>query len=249
VTPRAERVQRFFEWPVVISALLVLPAIAIEQSSLDEPWDTLAVVINWSTWFVFLAELVAMLVVVPNRKQWLRTHPLELPLVVLTPPILPPGLQALRALRVLRVLRLLRVASFSRRAFSLEGLRFATVIAALAALGGGAAFEALERNQTPRPDLFDGIWWAMSTMTTVGYGDVYPMTTGGRLLAILLMMIGIGFVALVTGSVAERFISPSVTHLELGVEAVENEDQLIVGEIREIRRRLEHLEALLQRSS
>src|SRR5215831_16147577 len=118
---RAARAQRLFEWPVVVASLLVIPVIAIEQSTLGEPWDTIAAVLNWATWLVFLAELVVMLIVVPNRWLWLRRNPLELPLVVLTPPILPPGLQVLRALRALRLLRLERVARFFRTGFSFEG--------------------------------------------------------------------------------------------------------------------------------
>src|SRR5262249_28420221 len=150
-------------------SLMVIPVIAIEQSTLGEPWDTIASVLNWATWLVFLAELVVMLIVVPNRRLWLRHHPLELPLVVLTPPILPPGLQALRALRALRLLRLERVVRFFHTVVSLEGVRFAGVVALLAAVGGGLGFKALERGQTPRPTFFDGVWWSMSTMTTVGY--------------------------------------------------------------------------------
>jgi voltage-gated potassium channel len=245
---RVARVERLFEWPVLVSAILVIPAIAIEQSSLAEPWDTIATVINWATWLVFLAELVVMLIVVPNRWQWLRRHPLELPLVVLTPPILPPGLQALRALRLLRLLRLERVARYFRAAFSLEGVRFAALVAALAAIAGGFAFKALERQQTPKPTFFDGVWWSMSTMTTVGYGDFIPKTTGGRTLAIVLMIIGIGFVALVTGAVAQHFLSPAVRRVEQELDSVEADEDVIAIEISEIRARLDHIETLLRRS-
>jgi len=50
------------------------------------------------------------------------------------------------------------------------------------------------------------VWWAMSTVTTVGYGDLYPRTTGGRLIAIAVMLVGIGFIAILTAAAAERFI-------------------------------------------
>jgi voltage-gated potassium channel len=245
---RVARTQRIFEWPVLVSAILVIPAIAIEQSSLAEPWDTIALIINWATWLVFLAELVAMLIVVPNRWQWLRHHPLELPLVVFTPPVLPPGLQALRALRLLRLARLERVTRYFRSAFSLEGVQFAGLVAALAAIAGGFAFKALERQQTPRPSFFDGVWWSFSTMTTVGYGDFVPVTTGGRILAMILMIIGIGFVALVTGAVAQHFISPGVRQVERELGTVEAGEDEIAMEIAEIRARLDRLETMLRRT-
>jgi voltage-gated potassium channel len=245
---RAARAQRLFEWPIVVSALLVIPAIVIEQSTLGEPWDSIALAINWMTWLVFLAELIVMLVLVPNRWHWLRKHPLELPLVVLTPPILPPGLQALRALRLLRVLRLERVARFARQATSVDALRYAGLIALLAALGGGAAFETLERQQHPKPGFFDGIWWSVSTMTTVGYGDIVPTTTAGRILAMALMLIGIAFVAILTGAIAQRFLSPEVQEIERELEIVGTEDEEIATAIYEIRSRLDRLEALVQRT-
>jgi hypothetical protein len=75
--------------------------IAIEQSRAGDPWRTLAGIVNWVIWIVFAAELAAMLVVVPDRRAWLRRHPLEVAIVVLTPPFLPASLQAARVLRLL----------------------------------------------------------------------------------------------------------------------------------------------------
>jgi hypothetical protein len=62
---------------MLVAALLVIPAIVIEQSDVAEPWDTIALVLNWATWLAFLAEAVLMLAVVPDRSRWLRDHPLE----------------------------------------------------------------------------------------------------------------------------------------------------------------------------
>jgi hypothetical protein len=55
---RAERVERFFTWPVIVAALLVIPVIVIEQSAAGDPLKTLASVMNWIIWLVFAAELV-----------------------------------------------------------------------------------------------------------------------------------------------------------------------------------------------
>lgn len=240
---RSRRAARIFEIPVIFAALLTIPVIAIEQSSLDQPWDTIAAVLNWTIWLVFLAELVVMLALVSDRRRWLRENPLDLPLVILTPPILPAGLQSLRVLRLLRLLRLLRVARIARRLFSLDGLRYAAFLALLTLVGGAAAFQAAERSEQA-VSFADSLWWAMTTMTTVGYGDVLPKTDLGRLIASAVMVIGIGFIALLTGAVAERFLRPAVAEIEQDVEAGEDE---IVAEIAGVRARLDRLEALLSR--
>ena len=69
-----------------------------------------------------------MLRVVPDRGRWLRDHPLDLAIVILTPPFLPPALQAARVFRLLRLLRLVRAGSLARRVFSTEGVRDASVL-------------------------------------------------------------------------------------------------------------------------
>jgi voltage-gated potassium channel len=75
VDARAERWQKRFELPVLIAALLVIPLIALEQSDVGEPWRTVAVVLNWSTWLVFALEAVVMIALA--RWAWIRTHPLD----------------------------------------------------------------------------------------------------------------------------------------------------------------------------
>jgi voltage-gated potassium channel len=145
-----------------------------------------------------------MLRVVPDRWRWLRDHPLDVAIVLLTPPFLPASLQAARAFRLPRLLRLLRAATLARRLFSTEGVRDAAVLALLTVLGGGTAYAAVEKSQ----DLsaWDGVWWPLLTVTTVGYGDTYPETDVGRVIAIVVKFVGIGFVAILTAAAAERFM-------------------------------------------
>ena len=242
---RSERVARRFEPWLLIAALLVIPTIVVEQSEVAAPWSTIAAALNWVIWLAFLAEAVTMLMVVPSRSTWLRKHPVEVVIVVLTPPFLPALLQGLRVARLLRlarVLRVARVATSSKRLFTLDGLRWAGLVGLLVVLGGGAAFTAVENNQSL--SAWDGVWWAFTTATTVGYGDIYPKTDAGRVIAMLVMSTGIGLIALFTGAIAERFIGTDVVRVAAEVEA---DEAAILQEVTEIQTRLARLESLLQR--
>ena len=240
---RSKRIERRLEIPVLIAAVLVIPVIVIEESSFGEPWETIGSAVNWATWLVFLAEAVVMLSVVPDRWRWIKSHPIEVVVVVLTPPFMT-GLAGVRLLRLLRLLRLVRVARFARRLFTPEGLQYVALLAALTAVAGGAAYASLEEDRST----LDGIYWALTTMTTVGYGDLLPTTTATKALAVAVMLVGIGFVAILTGAVAERFV---VRDVEAEAEEVSEEldaaSAAIIGELRELRGRLAQLEASVQR--
>jgi voltage-gated potassium channel len=230
VDERAERIQARFEWPMVIAALLVIPVIWIESSEPGEPLDTIGDVLNWLTWLAFLIEMVVMLHVSPRPTEWLRRHPLDAIVVVLSPPFLPGPNAVLRILRLTRVVRLARVFSV-RGLLSLEGVAYALFLVAFVVLMGGAVYATFETQN----NLWDGIWWAVVTVTTVGYGDLSPVTTEGRITAIVVMFVGIGFVAFLTAFIADRFIRRETA------EVSEHERQ-VLAELREIRSRLERLE-------
>jgi voltage-gated potassium channel len=232
-----------FELPILIAAVLVIPVIVLEESNVSDTWETIGGVANWAIWLVFALEVVAMLAVVPSRWKWVRENPLEIAIVLFTPPFLPPSLQALRVFRLLRLARLFRLAPLARRLFSLEGLRYVALLAVLTVLGGGAAYASIEKHTST----WDGVWWAFTTMTTVGYGDEYPRTTLGRALAMAIMVIGIGFIAILTGAVAERFLSGQIEEVADTERAVEATDLEVLAELREVRTRLDRLEARLAR--
>lgn len=241
---RSERIARRFDIPMLVAALLVVPVVAVEQSSLGEPWTPLAAVLNWVIWIAFATELVVMLVVVPQKWKWVWAHPLEVFIVLATPPFIPTGLAGARALRLLRLFRLLRLASLARRAFSLAGLRYVALLAGLTVLVSGAAYAAVEPGHL---STWDGVWWAITTMTTVGYGGS-PTTTVGRIITIGVLVVGIGFVAVLTGAIAQRFLASQIEDVAGAVEDVEVTDVEVLRELREVRARLERLEARLMRS-
>jgi voltage-gated potassium channel len=251
VDERSVRVEKRLGIPMLFVTLLVIPTLVLENSSVSHEWKTTAAVVNALVWLAFVAELVVMLRVVPDRKRWLREHPLDIAIVVLTPPL--PGLAALqsaRLFRLLRLLRLIRLVQLSRRVFSLEGIRDAAVLSLAVVLVGGAAFAAAENGAVvdgvkQHVTTWDGIWWAMQTATTVGYGDTPATTTAARVVGIAVMLTGIGFIALLTAAAAQRFILPSVEEVETEVS---QEEADLLAEIRDISQRLVRVEERLSRT-
>lgn len=240
---RSRRVEAQLELPVIAAALLVIPLIVIEESGLRQPWNAIGVGLNWATWLVFLAEAVVMLSVVPDRWRWVKQHPLDVAVVLLTPPFFG-ALAPIRLLRLLRLLRLVRLAPLARRLFTPQGVQYAAVLAALVAVIGGAAFAALEGTDTSTGE---GIYWAVNTMTTVGYAAA-PTTTLSKVLAVVVMLVGVGFVAILTGAVAERFVAQDVEEESDQLEAeLDEASKAILLELRELRGRLGHLETAVQR--
>jgi voltage-gated potassium channel len=244
---RAQRIEKRLEVPMFIAAVLVIPVVVLEATHVSHGWKTAGTVLNWLIWLAFATELAAMLIVSPDRARWLRSHPLEAAIVVLTPPFLPASLQALRLFRLLRLLRVVVVVKEARRLFTVDGIRLATVLAGVAALGGGAIFSSVEKGQH---SVWDGVWWAVTTMATVGYGDLAPQSVIGRCVAMALMLIGIGFFALLTGAVAERFLSTQVHDVEeaeIQISAnVADVRKEIVRELRDVSKRLQELEARVE---
>jgi len=237
-TSRAERVERQFEKPLLVAAVLTIPTTILQNTSVGEPWGALGTGLNWLIWLAFLAELVTMLAVVPSRRQYLRSHPIDLAIVVLTPPFLVSFVQSLRLLRLLRLARLLRLEPLAEAVFSYEGVQAAMGVALLTAIAGGGGFAAEEGIS-----FGNGVYWAITTMTTVGYGDITPKSPEGKVLAIFVMLVGIGTATLVIGAIAQRFLANTVREVEVA------EDDLL-AQVKDISARLASLErALRQRNA
>lgn len=238
--PRANKARRILEVPVIVAALLVIPALLIEANAVDSFWINVSHVLNWIIWIVFFIDLVTMLVLVNSRKTYMRTGWLDVFIVVTSfPPFTTFGITRLfRLWRIgpaLRLLRLVRLAAVITRGgqamrglFKRKGLGYVIGIMVFVALGFGVMLSMVEPSIGTA---WDGIWWAFVTATTVGYGDISPESIGGRLVAMLLMLVGIGLVGLFTGLVAAYF--------------VEEDEAETASEIARIHTRLDGIEAAL----
>ena len=92
------------------------------------------------------------------------------------------------------------------------------------------------------PSIGSGLWWAVQTVTTVGYGDVIPVSLAGRLVAALVMLLGIGFLTVITASITSTFVSRSR-------HEPSDADAAMAEQLRQLDTRLERIEAALNRSS
>jgi voltage-gated potassium channel len=204
---RAIRAEQLMNTPLMIAAALTLPSVALSEAHVGGTLDIVAQVLNWGIWIAFAIELLVMLALVPDRKKYLRHHPVELVVVFLTPPVLPPGLQSLRAIRLLRLLRLLKLAQLSNRVFSNQGLQYAALLTLLAAVAGGSVFGAFEAKNQDLTE-WEGVYWAFTAMTTLG-SEYTATTIGGQITAVVILLVGISFVAMLTGAIAQRFLKPA----------------------------------------
>jgi voltage-gated potassium channel len=157
---------------------------------------------------VFFAEFAGRLIASHDRSRYLRGHWIDA--LALAPPI-----RALRVLRLLRLLRLVRAfAGIYRASMHAERLArhrgFAWLIVAWLTIMVicSVALYAAEHGLNKTIDSpFDALWWGISTLSTVGYGDVYPVTPEGRLAAMVLMLLGIGLFSAITATIASYLIS------------------------------------------
>ncbi|MBI4897700.1 MAG: potassium channel family protein [Actinobacteria bacterium] len=223
--------------------MLTIPAVLLDANGLGD-WPDTGFILNLLIWLAFIVEFIVMLAVVPSRSSWLRSHKLESFLVVASVPWLPAGAGVLRLLRLVRITRLSRTFKLAGSYLSNEGLPYATAAMVLVTVASGSAFSWLENEHASSQ--WDGIWWAVSTVMTVGYGDIAPVTDAGRTLAIGLMVIGIGFVALLTAAMARYFISEeSTTNAQASTNDKVNaaRHQQIIDQLEAIQQRLEELES------
>ena len=212
---------------VVASAIfLVAFAVPILEPGIPHFWRRVCDYVQWLTWLVFVIDLIAQFMNAQEKKRWLLRHPLDV--IVLALPIIRP----LRVLRVVVMLRALNRTTVVR----LRG-RVATYVGSAALLlGFTAALTCLsvERN-APGSNIHtfgDAAWWTIATMTTVGYGDRFPVTTEGRFIGAALMLGGIALVGTVTATLASWF-----------TEQVRRDDDQILEELRQLRETVEELRA------
>jgi len=244
---RFERLEKATDLPLALLALLIVPALVLEERATSEILRAIAHTINWIVWVAFCAEYLGKLWLAPDRRVRVRSSWFDLIIILLSPPFLvPDAMQGARAIRVLRLLRFVRAAAVAAIGLreAAQGLRHKSfhyvALATVVVIGLGAiGIFAVERGQNNNiQSIGDALWWAVVTTTTVGYGDVSPVTGEGRLIAVGLMVVGIGFIGVFTATVTSFFLTP-----DRASEPTSVEERLarIEGKLDELMRERERL--------
>ena len=218
------RIERLTELPLLLLSFAMIPLLLgpmmWELSDYDE---TLFFTLDVFIWALFAADLLVKLAIAPDRLAYARQHWLEV-LVVLIP--------------FIRPLRILRLFVFGARAFGgarrLVNVDFLLVYAIGMVIVAATVVTSVERGQDSITSFPDALWWSFVTVTTVGYGDLSPVTPMGRAVAVVLMLVGIGLFGGLTANLASVIVR-SDEHVEENVEA-------LIEEVRALREQVGGLE-------
>jgi len=234
-----QRYRDLADWPLTLTALVFLAAYASQVIGRIEGSAAFWLeAVMWATWGIFAVDYLANLWLAPDRGSWFVRNLHELLIV------------ALPFFRPLRLLRLVTLLSVLHRTLgdTLRGRVVTYVVGSATMLVFVGALAVLDVEQSaPEAKILtfgDALWWAITTITTVGYGDMYPVTPLGRMVAAALMMSGIAVLGVVTASIASWLVQRVEDTAEAAAEAeepVRAEVAELVAEIALLRRDIAEL--------
>lgn len=224
----ADRWARITFWPLLVASVIFIVAYSWQViADLQGTAYQIARAFMSATWVVFAVDYVARLLLAHPRWVWFRKHLFDLIVVAV------PALRPLRLLKALTVVQTLHrtAGSALRSNIAVYGAGAAVVLIWIAAL---AVLDAERGHPGANIENFgDAVWWAFVTITTVGYGDFYPVTAWGRIVAVLLMCGGVAVVGVVTATFASWVIEKAA------LRSNDDEEPATRGQIRSLQHDLE----------
>ncbi|MGO9344125.1 MAG: ion channel [Acidimicrobiales bacterium] len=228
-----DRMEQVTKYPVAILGMVWLVlAIAILTKNINGSASEFLVGSLFAVWAILLAEYLIRLVVTPDRRGYLKRRWVE-PVTVVLPPF-----QGWHVLGIERMTLLVHEGELRVESILRHHSLFRVLIAAAMTLFLGAWLVLLFEERTKGSNIHsypDALWWAIVTVTTVGYGDRFPVSAGGRAVAVVLMLLGIGLIGVLTATVASVFVKEHTdankeelkkSHADLGQQLAVISDRL-----------------------
>jgi voltage-gated potassium channel len=206
------RFEQATELPLLLLALAMIPLLlAPVVVDISDTAEAAVVAADWFIWAAFAFEYVIRLALTDQRGRFVRREWPDLLIIVL--PFLRP-LRIVRSARALRLLRLARLAAVlaevtreGRRLLTRHKLHYALLVTMAMVLACALLVHAVEDGHGGSIDsVGDAIWWSITTVTTVGYGDMFPVTPAGRGVAAVLMVTGIALFGVLTANLAALLV-------------------------------------------
>ena len=230
--------ERRSEWPLTAIALAFLAVYAWEVIAdlhgAARAGTELAMDVMWA---VFIADYLVRLALAPQRGRWFVRHLFDLAVVAL------PVLRPLRLVRLIALIGVLhRGAGMALRgritAYTAGGVTLLVVVSSLAVLDAERGAPG-----TPIRTYGEAVWWALATITTVGYGDLAPVTAVGRWAAVLLMIGGVALAGVVTATLASWIVSLVAEESAEQEAATRAQVEVLQRQVTALIERVEHLGA------
>ena len=202
---------------VFIQVLIVISIVSFSLETLPNLSDKTYEILRWVetvTVIIFSVEYLLRLFFAEHKKKFVFSFFGIVDLLAILPFYIATGLdlRSVRALRLFRSIRLLKLARYSKavQRFTValrmikEELMLFLILSLILFFLAGVGIYYFERDAQPDVfvSIFDALWWSVVTLTTVGYGDMYPITVGGKVFTFIILMIGLGFIAIPTGLLA-----------------------------------------------
>ena len=235
-----DRIERVTKFPMAILGVAwLVVAIAVLTTDVNGSASKVLVGGLFVLWVIMLVEYLVRLVLTPDTPGYLKRRWVE-PATVLVPP-----LQGWHVVGIEKMTLLVREGELRVEAILKHHSLFRVLIAVVGTLFIGAWLVLLFEERAKGSNIHsypDALWWAIVTVTTVGYGDRFPVTEGGRVVAVILMLVGIGLIGVLTATVASVFIKEHTDankeefkkgHADLGQQL-----SVISGRLADIERRL-----------
>jgi voltage-gated potassium channel len=235
-----DRIERVTRYPLLILGIawLVL-AIIVLSTDVNHSASVVLVGSLFALWGIAFLEYLIRLVVTPDRRGYLRRRWIE-PVTVIVPTF-----QGWHLIGIERMCLLVQEALLRVEVILKHHSLFRVLLAAAGTLFLGAWLVLLFEENAKTSNIHsyaDALWWAVVTVTTVGYGDRFPVTAGGRTVSVVLMLVGIGLIGILTATVASVFIQEKTeaNHEEIkkGHQDLGQQLSMISDRLADVERRL-----------